>query len=196
MLMSKYLPLNLFIRQALIYPLTAPFLPPVAKVEAGHKYAAGRLEGVLAGAELHSGQVVSLVDYDDADLDGTAKDLTAETIEGDKVVKDNHTGLMWQDGFSEPMNWANAITSAHNSTWAGFDDWRLPTIVELMTLPDFGSANYHNAVFTVDFYRHWSSTTDIDNTSVAFYWDEPTGKMISTAKTTEGVVLVKVVRNF
>lgn len=194
--MSKYLPINLFIRQALIYPLTAPFLPAEAKVEAGHKYAAGRLTGVLAAMALHSGQVVSHADYDDADLDGTAKDLTAETIEGDKVVKDNHTGLMWQDGHTEPKAWAAALPFANGSTWAGFDDWRLPTILELITLPDYGSASYQNAAFTVGFWHYWSSTTDIEGTTKAFYWESTTGKMISMLKTTASIALVKLVRNF
>jgi len=45
--MSKYLPFNLFMRQALLYPLTAPFLPPVDKVEEGFDYAAGKLTGEL-----------------------------------------------------------------------------------------------------------------------------------------------------
>ena len=38
-------------RQALIYPLVSPFLPPVAKVEEGFSYAAGKLIGELAVAE-------------------------------------------------------------------------------------------------------------------------------------------------
>lgn len=49
--MSKYLPLNLFIRQALLYPLIAPFLPPIDKVEKDYAYAAGKLVGTLEAGE-------------------------------------------------------------------------------------------------------------------------------------------------
>jgi len=45
--LSKYLPLNLFVRQALLYPLVSPFLPPVNKVENGYSYGAGKLIGEL-----------------------------------------------------------------------------------------------------------------------------------------------------
>ncbi len=45
--MSRYLPFNLFMRQALLYPLVSPFLPPIDKVENGFSYAAGKLTGEL-----------------------------------------------------------------------------------------------------------------------------------------------------
>lgn len=40
---------QLFIRHALLYPLSSPFLPPVNKVQLGYSYAAGNLEGTLSG---------------------------------------------------------------------------------------------------------------------------------------------------
>lgn len=43
--MSKLLPLDLFIRQALLYPLTSPFLPPENKVFKDYSYAAGKKIG-------------------------------------------------------------------------------------------------------------------------------------------------------
>lgn len=45
--MSKLLPLDLFIRQALLYPLDSPFLPPENKVLKDYSYAAGRKTGSL-----------------------------------------------------------------------------------------------------------------------------------------------------
>lgn len=45
--MSKLLPLDLFIRQALLYPLTSPFLPPENKVLKDYSYAAGKKTGSL-----------------------------------------------------------------------------------------------------------------------------------------------------
>lgn len=45
--MSKLLPLDLYIRQALLYPLDSPFLPPENKVLSGYSFAAGRKTGSL-----------------------------------------------------------------------------------------------------------------------------------------------------
>jgi len=47
--MSKLNPFQLFLRQALLYPLASPFLPPVDKVQAGYSYANGNLIGTLEG---------------------------------------------------------------------------------------------------------------------------------------------------
>jgi len=43
--MSKFTPFNLFIRQALLYPLTSPFLPAVGDVKLATSYAAGQKIG-------------------------------------------------------------------------------------------------------------------------------------------------------
>jgi len=42
---TKYTPFSLFIRQALLYPLTSPFLPAEADVKFGVSYANGKLTG-------------------------------------------------------------------------------------------------------------------------------------------------------
>lgn len=112
--MSKYLPLNLFIRQALAYPLTSPFLPPVDKVEKDHSYAAGKLVGTLAAGLLKTGQTIQ---YDEKKDDGYYEkgiahsytilttdqySLTTNIVINGKThalsnncVIDNITGLMW-----------------------------------------------------------------------------------------------------
>jgi hypothetical protein len=46
-----------------------------------------------------------------------------------------NTELMWQnDNFPNRMTWSAGTTYCANSTFAGFDDWRLATIDELRTL--------------------------------------------------------------
>ena len=49
--MAELLPINLFIKQALLYPLVAPFLPTANKVLKDFSYAAGRLIGTLPAGE-------------------------------------------------------------------------------------------------------------------------------------------------
>ena len=61
-----------------------------------------------------------------------------ETIDGDKVVTDGVTGLMWhQSGSSDYMRWNNAnnwIRSLNYRKYAGYQDWRLPTLEEAVSL--------------------------------------------------------------
>jgi hypothetical protein len=57
---------------------------------------------------------------------------------GDGTVTDRATGLMWQkDGSSEGMMWANVknyITKLNRDRFAGYSDWRLPTVEEIASL--------------------------------------------------------------
>jgi len=60
------------------------------------------------------------------------------TVQDDKVVIDNASGLMWQrGGSSEYMTYDQAneyIKQLKRDRFAGFDDWRLPTLEEAMSL--------------------------------------------------------------
>jgi len=60
------------------------------------------------------------------------------TIKNDKVVIDHATGLMWQQsGSQESMTFEKAevyITDLNRNGFAGFRDWRLPTLEEAMSL--------------------------------------------------------------
>jgi hypothetical protein len=61
-----------------------------------------------------------------------------QTLNSDKVVIDHASGLMWQQsGSSDTMTWDKAqeyIKQLNNNRYAGFADWRLPTIEELASL--------------------------------------------------------------
>lgn len=87
---------------------------------------------------------------------------------GDGTITDNATGLMWVANpaalgasFSAPVQWANAVANCENLNYAGYTDWRLPNIRELLSLVDYGRTDtVIDPVFTVQgdaFY--WSSTT-------------------------------------
>ena len=149
--MSKYLPLNLFIRQALLYPLTSPFLPPVDKVEDGHSYAAGRLEGTLeVGGPAGLPKTAQTVQYrpgDDGDLEvGLPETPPRFTDNGDGTTTDNATGLMWINDpvtapgapFNATMIWNAAIDNCLGLSFAGYDNWYLPNIKQLMSILDYG----------------------------------------------------------
>jgi hypothetical protein len=61
-----------------------------------------------------------------------------KAIKGDKVVVDNATGLMWhQSGSDEYMGWKKAkewIEKLNRKGYAGYHDWRLPTVEEAASL--------------------------------------------------------------
>jgi hypothetical protein len=54
-------------------------------------------------------------------------------IEAD-TAKDSVTGLTWQRGWQTAAPWLEAIATCEKLTLAGADDWRLPTIKELLSI--------------------------------------------------------------
>lgn len=67
----------------------------------------------------------------------TAKSFTVETVNGQPVVLDNKTFLEWQQAApSTTYTWENAKTYCSDLIYAGYDDWRLPTPQELLTIVD------------------------------------------------------------
>ncbi len=143
---------------------------------------------VAEGAELHTGQTLCYdTDHDtdedddcdalettmplqDAHHDGTAKSFTDN---GDGTVTDDHTGLMWNKSVVdvEGITWQQALEFCNESESAGYTDWRVPNIVELMTMLDHGRDDYMNPAlewtYTADPVStcryFWSSTTQSDD---------------------------------
>jgi hypothetical protein len=76
------------------------------------------------------------------------------SINGDGVVIDHATGLMWhQNGSEEGMSFGRAKWWAGHSSkgYAGYHDWRLPTLEEATTLLEFDKNNsdlYIDPVFS------------------------------------------------
>jgi len=77
-----------------------------------------------------------------------------QEVNGDKIVIDEATGLIWQQSgsdefmkFEDGNNW---IVELNQNGYAGYHDWRLPTLEEAMSLmePSLKKANlYIDAVF-------------------------------------------------
>ena len=65
-------------------------------------------------------------------------------VENEPVVIDNYTGLSWHQKVYSPgasVPWSNYKNYCNNSTYGGYDDWRLPGVWEYKTIMDFG--RYH-----------------------------------------------------
>jgi len=85
------------------------------------------------------------------------------------VTVDNLTGLMWvtnpvDAAISASYTWENAITACESLSYAGYEDWRLPNITELISIVDYGAAaapRINGAYFmNTQAVYYWSSTTN------------------------------------
>ena len=99
-----------------------------------------------------------------------------------EVVRDNIYKLMWQDGDLplHKMAYDEAIHYCENLNFAGFDDWRLPTIKELLSITDHGMDSptinkaFQNIAYKMSdrgekiYGWYWSSTKDADGSSAAW----------------------------
>ncbi len=152
-----------------------------------------------------TGQTISYRDDDDGDLQpGTAwpePRFTTLTNGADITVLDNLTGLEWVQaphslsGNSERMVWTNALDFCNALSFAGYDDWRLPSCKELLSLVDYGRYNpplpSGHPFSGVKTYNGLASSHYWSSTSYAWYgrthlaWDVQMsdGYMILSAKT-------------
>ena len=76
----------------------------------------------------------------------TPKDFTVKSVLGQNIVIDNNTGLKWMQTADEnaKYTWEAANDYCENLVYAGYDDWRLPTLKDFFTTAN----EYDNAFFT------------------------------------------------
>lgn len=92
-------------------------------------------------------------------------------------MTDQRTGLVWQqneDG--QKLNWEGAIAYCEGLSLATQSDWRLPNAKELEPITvDTRAIPAIDPIFPVTgdigTYYFWSSTTDVTNSSRAWYGD-------------------------
>lgn len=94
---------------------------------------------------------------------GFNHDFLLQNIKGDSVVYDRNAGLMWQKGgsdqtyfkFDDAYNWVEALNRVG---FAGFSDWRLPTLEEAMSLVSSKEdMPFIDAIFDRKQWEIWSS---------------------------------------
>ena len=92
--------------------------------------------------------------------------------DGNGTVIDNNTGLMWmkataditEDNIidtSDRVRWQAARDYCENLNFAGYDDWRLPGVIELAAIIDY--SRYRpaiNLIFSSASAYYWSATPD------------------------------------
>lgn len=74
----------------------------------------------------------------DAQYDGLQ---AAYQDNGDGTVTDLNTGLMWIKDAGEKVYYSETVEKLKTYSFAGYDDWRLPTIKELYSLAQFSGVD-------------------------------------------------------
>ena len=149
----------------------------------------------LGQAELHSGLTTSYgTADDDADYDGTPASYTDNGC-GTGTVLDDHTGLCWQKDDQSGKTWENAKSYCNSLNLSGHDDWRLPSVVEGLTMLDYecsGASTNCVAAFRSTAFNWddcgggcgaWTGTIRQDSTDLAYAFFASYGSMKASYKT-------------
>ncbi len=128
--------------------------------------------------------------FNNNQIDGRIIDhnYKVETIDGDKVVTDNFTGLMWHQSGSIGIgiSWQKAeewVKKLNSGGYAGFHNWRLPTLVEaasLLKASKDGSVLYIDPIFNSAQKYIW--TGDIYNKEDRWFVDLNQGNYTWSSK--------------
>lgn len=131
-------------------------------------------------------------------VSGNKTRFLSKTISGDAIVVDRATGLIWPKDLAgaggnntTALTWSEAITWAAALSFAGFTDWRLPNIIELLSIGDFEKAASPRiySIFDNPPGYLWSSTTYKGLITSAFLLDCSEPKTNNTPKAFENRVL-------
>ena len=109
------------------------------KIRATISAAFGDLDSLEYANVLKQYKTIKTNNYYDKRLNpdgaGVENDFEVDVVEGDTVIHDDLTRLTWQGGGKFPkMGWLDAKNYVSSLSYAGFDDWRLPTLKEAMSL--------------------------------------------------------------
>ena len=118
------------------------------------------------------------------------------------TITDQATGLMWQQATaSGTFTWQEALAYAENLIIAGYDDWRLPNIKELVSI----TSNKTSPTIDMDVFHdtrladYWSSTTreSFDNAEGSFpawYIEFDSGRIVNITGKKTNKKNIRVVR--
>jgi hypothetical protein len=101
-------------------------------------------------------------------------DYEENIIEDDKVVIDHATGLMWhQSGSFKNISWKRAkkwVIKLNENGYAGFTDWRLPTLEETASLLEPSAENgnqFIDPAFDKTQSSVWTCDSNISSSSLS-----------------------------
>jgi hypothetical protein len=108
------------------------------------------------------------------------------TNNGNSTVTDNVTGLMWQQQSGTNMSWSNAGAYCTGLSVGNHTDWRLPSVMELISIVNYGIQSTGPMINSTYFLNtaassYWSSTPDAGNTSNAWEMNFSAGTSFTSA---------------
>lgn len=92
----------------------------------------------------------------------------SSTVNGDVIVTDTETGLIWQKTYVSGKKWQQALYYCENLTYAGYNDWRLPNRNELLSLVNFEKYEPASDFPDMPSGYFWSSSTHFDSMHLAY----------------------------
>ena len=120
--------------------------------------------------------------------------LNADLVRDDntEIVTDTYTHLQWQDNAQSKDSkvWEDSIGYCEDLDLGGYDDWRLPNIIELLSIMDDTKvepaidSKFKNVVQT----DYWTSTTRESDTKVAYIVNFKNGESYFMFKTYDAPV--------
>ncbi|MCP4367389.1 MAG: DUF1566 domain-containing protein [Deltaproteobacteria bacterium] len=126
-------------------------------------------------------------------------DYRPQSFNGDRVVTDYATGLMWHQSGSEKFNnWKEAKDWVKDLKYAGHHDWRLPTVEEAISLLEPECDNivkmFIHKYFDTKQIRIWTDDTEEETQKIWYVhfkksFKNPTGYVDS--KETEDTKIIK-----
>lgn len=81
--------------------------------------------------------------------------FNSTTVNGDIIVTDTETGLIWQKNYVSDKTWQQALSYCESLSYAGYSDWRLPDKNELASLVN---------------YRKYKPASDFPDMPSNFFW--------------------------
>ena len=99
--------------------------------------------------------------------------LNAQLTRSNEIVIDSETGLMWQDNeavLNTQKTWSQAKQYCKNLQHAGFSDWYLPSVKELLTITDKSSykPSLAHAFTNRSSSAFWSSSANVSYSNSAW----------------------------
>ena len=115
------------------------------------------------------------------------------TVNGDVIVRDSKTGLLWQKTYETGLTWKEALAYCEDLTYAGYSDWRMPNRNELVSLVNYNKYNPASDFPEMPTVFFWSSTTDVSSGN-AIVFEFKRGDVRAYAKSSYTKIYVRCVR--
>ena len=119
---------------------------------------------------------------------------------GDVIVTDSISDLMWQKTYETDKTWAQALSYCENLNYAGYSDWRLPNKNEMASLFNYNLGEKPYSDFPdMPSSFFWTSSTSLYNTKFAwianFNISYLTNRVTNSVKGSTSSKYVRCVRN-